>query len=81
MMNAILLADATTIAAIIAVVLGVLLLSFFLLLARQFKRCPSNRVLVIYGKTFRAGHAGSRLQESTRRARHGNCIKEGWEGL
>ena len=33
------------------IVLGVVIfLSFVLLLANRYKRCPSNRVLVIYGK-------------------------------
>lgn len=32
---------------------GIIVLSMVLLLARQFKRCPSNRVLVIYGRTGR----------------------------
>lgn len=30
--------------------IGVILFSFVMLLANRFKRCPSNRVLVIYGK-------------------------------
>src|SRR5262245_33352269 len=30
---------------------GVLFLSFVLLLANRYKRCPSNRILVIYGRT------------------------------
>ncbi len=33
------------------------LLSFLMLLARQYKRCPSNRVLVIYGRTNKGGAA------------------------
>jgi len=33
------------------VVGGIILFSFILLLARRYKRCPSNRILVIYGKT------------------------------
>ena len=38
------------------VVLGVVafivfLFGFFMVLARRYKRCPSNRILVIYGKT------------------------------
>jgi flotillin len=33
------------------VILGVLLVGFLLLMASRYKRCPSNRVLVIYGKT------------------------------
>lgn len=37
--------------AVTAVFAGIVLFSFLLLLARQYKRCPSNKVLVIYGKT------------------------------
>ncbi len=36
---------------ITAGVAGVVLFSFILLLANRYKRCPSNRVLVIFGKT------------------------------
>jgi flotillin len=37
---------------ILMVVLGiVVVLSFFLVIARRYKRCPSNRILVVYGKT------------------------------
>jgi flotillin len=36
---------------ITAAAAGVVLFSFLILLARRYKRCPSNRVLVIYGKT------------------------------
>lgn len=37
---------------IIMVLAGVLFLAgFFLIIARRYKRCPSNRILVIYGKT------------------------------
>ena len=32
----------------------ILLVGFVLLLAKQYKRCPSNRLLVIYGRTGRA---------------------------
>lgn len=37
--------------ALIAVALVVTLFGLVMLLARRYKRCPSNRVLVIYGKT------------------------------
>ena len=40
-----------------AALVGVTLFSFVLLLTRQYKRCPSNRILVIYGKTSRGGAA------------------------
>src|SRR5262245_34109511 len=36
---------------LIAVVLGVIGFSFLIMLARQYKRCPSNKVLVVFGKT------------------------------
>jgi len=36
---------------IIAVMVVLCLLGFLILLMKQYKRCPSNRVLVIYGKT------------------------------
>ena len=34
-----------------AAVAGIMVFSFVMLLVRRYKRCPSNRVLVIYGKT------------------------------
>src|SRR5690606_26009101 len=37
--------------AAILVTLAVMAFLFVTLLARQYKRCPSNRVLVIYGRT------------------------------
>ena len=40
---------------VIVVAVVMVLLSTLLLLARQYKRCPSNRVLVIYGKAGRRG--------------------------
>jgi flotillin len=36
--------------AVIAVAATLLFLSFFLLLVQRYKRCPSNRIMVIYGK-------------------------------
>jgi len=36
---------------VIAVAIGMLFLAFIVVLTKQYKRCPSNRVLVIYGKT------------------------------
>ncbi len=37
---------------LLMLVVGVLILvGFFMVLARRYKRCPSNRILVIYGKT------------------------------
>ena len=34
-----------------AVAAGVILFGLVLLLVKRYKRCPSNRVMVIYGKT------------------------------
>ena len=40
------------VAPIVGIVLVVLIIvGFFLILARRYKRCPSNKVLVIYGRT------------------------------
>lgn len=36
---------------ITAIIFGVVLFSFVMMLANRYKRCPSNRVLVIFGKT------------------------------
>src|SRR5438270_11688035 len=36
---------------VLAAAAAVVLFSFVILLAQRYKRCPSNRVLVIYGKT------------------------------
>ncbi|REK18606.1 MAG: flotillin family protein [Planctomycetota bacterium] len=59
--------DSTTIAIVALVLLiPVVLFSTVILIKRQYKRCPSNRVLVIYGKTgrgtpARAIHGGAKL--------------------
>jgi flotillin len=50
--------------AIIALVAGLVLFTFFLLLVNRYKRCPSNRILVKYGKvgggnTARCIHGGA----------------------
>jgi flotillin len=50
--------------AAMVVVAAILFLTFFLLLVKRYKRCPSNRVLVIYGKvgggnTSRCIHGGA----------------------
>ncbi len=42
---------------LIALAVGVILLSALLLLVKRYKRCPSNRVLVIYGKTSKGNAA------------------------
>ncbi len=40
-------------AVILAFILALIVLALFLTLARRFRRCPSNRILVVYGKTNR----------------------------
>jgi flotillin len=47
--------------AAIFVGLGVVVFTVIMLLMKQYKRCPSNRVLVIFGKTGRAGHAATTI--------------------
>ena len=49
--------DANTMLALIAVAVGMILLSTLLLVVKRYKRCPSNRVLVIYGKTGKGNAA------------------------
>jgi flotillin len=49
----------TTILGIIVVVVAAVFISMLLLVSKQYKRCPSNRVLVIYGKT-KKGAQGAR---------------------
>ncbi len=51
---------------IAAAAAGVVLFSFLVMLVKRYKRCPSNRVLVIYGKTgggnaARCVHGGGRF--------------------
>ena len=43
---------------LIAAVVAVFFI-FLMMMIKQFKRCPSNRVLVIYGKVGRGEHARS----------------------
>src|SRR5262249_48989016 len=50
--------------AVIALFVAIVFFGMILLVVKQFKRCPSNRVLVIYGRTGRGGasmtiHGGS----------------------
>jgi flotillin len=45
--------DETTIWSAVLLALGLILFTSFLTVARCYKRCPSNRVLVIYGRTGR----------------------------
>ena len=53
--------------ALIFVGIGVLFFTVFMLLMKQYKRCPSNRVLVIWGRGKRLGqptktiHAGAQF--------------------
>ena len=47
---------AASFAPIALIVVPVLLVLFFLtMLVRQYRRCPSNRVLVVYGKSPASG--------------------------
>lgn len=43
------------------VMAGVVLFGVLILLMRQFKRCPSNRVLVIFGRTGKAGQSAKTI--------------------
>ena len=43
------------------VLVGIFLFTLLMLLLKQFKRCPSNRVLVVYGKTGKAGQAAKTI--------------------
>ncbi len=43
--------SADTIVALIAIAAILLLAGFILLLAKRYKRCPSDKILVVYGKT------------------------------
>ena len=52
--------------ALIAVGIGIVLFSFLMLLRRQFKRCPSNRVLVIYGRAARGHDAAACIHGGAR---------------
>lgn len=45
----------------IFVFLGIVVFSVVMLLTKQYMRCPSNRVLVIFGKTGRAGGAAKTI--------------------
>jgi flotillin len=58
MMNAILFAKGEGLIitlGVIGIAVLLLLLAIFLLIQKQYKRCPSNRVLVIYGRTAKGG--------------------------
>jgi flotillin len=44
---------------VIVVLLVIVAFSFFILLAKRFQKCPSNKVLVIYGKSGRAHEAAT----------------------
>jgi flotillin len=46
---------------VILIAVALLFFMFVVLLFKQYKRCPSNRVLVIYGKTGRAGQAAKTI--------------------
>ncbi|MBM97549.1 MAG: flotillin [Planctomycetaceae bacterium] len=44
-----------------AIAVVMLLLSMLILVSKQYKRCPSNRILVIYGKAGRSGDAAKTI--------------------
>jgi flotillin len=52
--------------ALIAICTGLVLFGFLMALRRQFKRCPSNRVLVIYGKGGRGHEAATCIHGGAR---------------
>jgi flotillin len=43
--------------ALIGILVAITFFAFVIVFVRGFKRCPSNRVLVIYGRTGKGGHA------------------------
>ncbi len=49
--------DSSTYTTLIVVFVVVMLFSFLLLLIKRYKRCPSNKVLVVYGKVGGGGAA------------------------
>jgi len=64
MLQAPLLADAATTLGVVGVGFVFLTIIFFstiIMLVKQFKRCPSNRVLVIYGRTGKGGQASKTI--------------------
>jgi flotillin len=46
---------------IAAILVAMLVFGFIVILMKQFKRCPSNRVLVIYGRTGKSGHTAKTI--------------------
>ncbi|MEN6558906.1 MAG: hypothetical protein ABFC54_12070, partial [Thermoguttaceae bacterium] len=44
-------ANSSTLVAIIVILLVIMAFGFVMLLLKQYKRCPSNRVLVIFGRS------------------------------
>ncbi|MDR1924222.1 MAG: hypothetical protein LBQ66_07605 [Planctomycetaceae bacterium] len=55
-----------TVVTLIAVLFAVMLLSFITLIVRRYRRCPSNRILVVYGKSGKGQssicvHGGARF--------------------
>jgi flotillin len=53
--------DTSLILVSILVMAGIVIFAFVLLFMRQYRRCPSNRVLVIYGKTGKSGQAAKTI--------------------
>lgn len=64
-LNPLLAVDATNILGVIAVMAGLVFFGFLIFFARCYKRCPSNRVLVIYGRTGKGAattvHGGAKF--------------------
>ena len=61
MSNGIFLADLLGVLGTGAILVGVIIFTMVVLLVKQYRRCPSNRVLVIFGKTGRAGTAAKTI--------------------
>ena len=51
MLNSLVIAQVPPPAMVLAVILGVGLIVLLISMAKRYKRCPSNKILVIYGKT------------------------------
>ncbi len=50
MENFVILGGGLSGAAVLFTMIGLILMSFMVMLVKQYKRCPSNRILVVYGK-------------------------------
>ncbi|WP_254511087.1 flotillin family protein [Anatilimnocola floriformis] len=64
MSGTLLLADVATMAGLLGIIIvfvAILFFGFIITLLKQFKRCPSNRVLVIFGRTGKGGQASKTI--------------------